>query len=128
MFIKTLRITLLLSFLTPVNSYAQKGDAVKGKRVWTKCRACHTLDEGGKNRIGPNLYGVINKAAGTVDGFKYSKPMAASGILWTNENMRKFLKSPRKFMKGTKMSFAGIRKDEQINDLMAYIAEKTGEN
>ena len=98
------------------------GDATKGKRVYMKCKACHSM-EPGKRMVGPSLAGIFGRTAGTTEGFKFSKVMAESGIVWDDANMAEFLKSPRKFMKGTKMTFPGIRKDDQIADLIAYLKE-----
>jgi len=99
-------------------------DVAKGEKVFKKCKACHTVDEGGKNKVGPNLFGVVGRAAGTVDGFKYSKAMmeaAGNGLVWDEANLDAFLKKPKKFMKKTKMSFGGVKKDDQRADLIEYL-------
>lgn len=96
------------------------GDAAKGKRVFNKCKTCHTLKEG-RRKIGPHLQCIIGKPAGTVEGFKYSKAMAASGLTWDKETLSKYLVKPKDLVKGTKMTFAGIRKPQQIEDVIAYI-------
>ncbi len=106
-------------------SAAQAGDAVAGKKVFKKCKACHTVDAGGKNKIGPNLHGVIGKAAAAVEGYKYSKAMKASGLTWTEENLTGFLTKPKKFLPKTKMSFGGLKKPQQIEDLIAYLKENS---
>ena len=106
-------------------SAAQAGDAAAGKKVFKKCKACHTIDAGGKNKIGPNLHAIIGKAAASSEGYKYSKAMSASGITWTEENLAEFFKKPKKFIPKTKMSFGGLKKDKQIEDLIAYLKENS---
>ncbi len=101
------------------------GDATKGEKVFKKCKACHTLKAGGKNKIGPNLNGVFGRKAGGAEGFKYSKAMMASGITWDDESMDKYLTKPRKFIPKNKMAFAGVKKKGQRDDLIAYLKEAT---
>lgn len=96
------------------------GDAVKGKKLAKKCTACHTLNEGGKNRLGPNLFNIIGNPAGDVKGYKYSKAMKSSGITWDQSTFLDFIAKPKKVVKGTKMSFAGFKKANQRTDLLAY--------
>lgn len=100
------------------------GDAKKGRRVFAKCKACHQVKEG-KNGAGPTLYQVFGATAGEVEGFKYSKAMAASDVVWTPETMAAFVANPAEFMPGTKMKFRGLKKDSDIENLIAYLAEKT---
>jgi len=97
------------------------GDPAKGEKLAKKkCGSCHTLDEGGANRLGPNLFGVLGRTAGTVEGFKFSKPMVASGLVWDGSSFTDFIEKPKKFMKGTKMGFRGLKKAAQRADLLAY--------
>lgn len=96
------------------------GDPIKGKKLAKKCQACHTLAEGGKNKLGPNLYGILNNPVGKVAGYKYSKAMASSDLVWDAGNFSDFVEKPKKFFKGTKMSFRGFKKQEQRDDLLAY--------
>ncbi len=96
------------------------GNIAKGKKIAKKCTACHTLNEGGKNRLGPNLFDILDKPAGAVKGYKYSKAMSASGIIWDGATFTEFVAKPKKVIKGTKMSFAGIKKATQRADLLAY--------
>lgn len=97
-------------------------DATKGARQWAKCRSCHTVEKGGANGTGPNLYGVIGRAVAGVAGAKYSGDLAALGGTWSYELMDAWLKSPKAVAKGTSMGFAGIRKDGARADLIAYLA------
>ncbi|MCB2102156.1 MAG: cytochrome c family protein [Rhodobacterales bacterium] len=100
---------------------AMAGDAAKGEKVFKKCAACHTIDAGGKNKVGPNLHGVIGRAAGTLDGFKYSKAMQDSGVTWSAETLDKYLTKPKDFIPKNKMAFAGLKKDKDREDVIAYI-------
>jgi len=96
-----------------------------GEKVFRQCKACHMVGDGAKNRVGPHLNGVMNRAAGMVDGFRYSsalKDMAADGLVWDEESLAAFLADPRGFMKGTKMGFAGLRSDEDIAAINAYLS------
>lgn len=95
-----------------------------GEQAFKKCKACHQVGEGAANKTGPALNGIVNAAAGSVDGFRYSKPMQAAaneGLVWTEEELAAFLAKPRSYMKGTKMSFAGFKKDEDIAAVIAYL-------
>ncbi len=95
-----------------------------GEKVFGKCKACHTVGEGGKNRSGPHLDGLIGRTMGSVDGFKYSKGFieaGEAGQVWTEEELAAFLAKPKEYMKGTKMSFAGLRSDDDITAITAYL-------
>jgi len=103
---------------------AHAGDAAKGEKVFKKCKACHTTEAGGKNKIGPNLSGIVGRAAGATDGFKYSKALMAKadeGLVWDEANLDAFLTKPKEFIEKTKMSFGGIKKDGQRADLIEYL-------
>ncbi|MFW8594321.1 c-type cytochrome [Cribrihabitans neustonicus] len=100
-----------------------------GERVFKKCAACHQVGENAKNRSGPHLNGVVGRAAGAVEGFRYSKALdeaAAGGLVWDHENLAAFLAKPRSFLKGTKMSFAGLKKDKDIEAITAYLEAQGG--
>ncbi|MEE9427638.1 MAG: c-type cytochrome [Paracoccaceae bacterium] len=96
------------------------GDAAKGEKVAKKCKACHTMDEGGKNGLGPNLYGILGRQAGGVEGFKYSGAMLDSEIIWDAATFNDFVLKPKSIVPGTKMSFKGVKKATQREDLLAY--------
>ncbi len=101
------------------------GDPDAGAKVFKRCMACHTIEEG-KNRVGPTLYGIIGHEAGAVEGYKYSKANQESGIVWTPEVISEYLENPRKYMPGTKMAFPGLKKPQQRVDVIAYIAANGG--
>ena len=99
--------------------------AAEGENVFKKCKACHQVGEDASNRVGPQLNGIVGRAAGTVDGFKYSSALeeaAAGGLVWDPESLAAFLEKPKDFMKGTKMSFAGLRKEDERANVIAYLA------
>lgn len=101
------------------------GDAANGEKVFRKCKACHAVEEG-KNKVGPSLYNIVDNAVGQVDGFKYSKAMAAygeGGAVWDAATLDAYLEAPRKAVKGTKMAFAGLRKAEDRADVIAYLMQ-----
>ena len=106
------------------------GDAEAGEKVFNKCKACHVVDEA-KNRVGPHLVGIINRPIASADGFKYSKAMeeyAADDAVWDVERLSAYLADPRGVVKGTKMAFPGLKKDEDIANVIAYMNEEAGES
>ena len=110
-------IGMILIILTV--SIANTADLVKGKKVFKKCVACHSLEEG-KNKIGPPLNNLLGRKAGSVKGYKYSKAMKNSSVVWNEESLDKFLTKPRKFIPKTKMSFRGIKKKSLRDDLISF--------
>ena len=96
------------------------GDAAKGEKAFAKCRACHSV-KAGENKVGPSLAGVVGRKAGTVEGYKYSDAMKNSGITWNDDTLEKYLKNPKEFIPGNKMVFPGIKKDDEIDDIVAYL-------
>ena len=101
------------------------GDAAHGEKVFKKCSACHMIASGGKNMIGPNLWGVIGRTAGSVSDYKYSKAMVAYGKEWTFEEMNSYLIKPQAYIKGTKMAFAGLRKEKDRASVILYMNSKS---
>ncbi len=108
----------------PFATLLAKASAEKGMGVAKKCSACHTFDKGGKNKIGPNLYGVVGSKLGATDGFAYSEALKAKGGTWDYDALDQFLANPKAFIDGTKMSFAGIKKDGQRADLVLYLRQQ----
>lgn len=96
-------------------------DAGKGERQFAKCKACHTVEKGGRNGTGPNLYGLIGRGVGAIDSFNYSGALSENTAVWTWELLDQWLTSPKNTFPGTSMAFAGIRKEEQRADLLAYL-------
>ncbi|MEX0316343.1 MAG: cytochrome c family protein [Ruegeria sp.] len=102
-----------------------EGDAEKGEKVFRKCKACHAVGEDAKNKVGPQLNGIIGAPAGQVEGFKYSSALteaAEGGLVWDEASLAEFLAKPKDFMKGTKMSFAGLKKESDQADVIAYLS------
>ncbi len=101
------------------------GDAAKGEMVFRKCKACHDVGPDAKAKVGPPLNGIIGRTAGTYEGFDYSDSMAkagADGLIWSAETISELLVKPKDFVPGTKMTFAGLRKEEERADVIAYLA------
>lgn len=112
-------IACLGAFAAPV---AASGDPTAGARVFNQCKACHQVGERARNRVGPVLNGVVGAAAGHVDGFRYSRALAESGLTWDEETLAAYLADPRGFIPGNRMVFRGLRSEEQIADVIAYLA------
>jgi cytochrome c len=115
---------LVLAAVGSAPAWAE-GDPEAGKTIFKKCATCHTLVEG-KKKIGPSLYGVIGRTAGTAEGFKYSKAMKAygeSGVVWAAETLDPYLVAPRKVVKGTKMSFPGLKDQADRANVIAYLEQ-----
>lgn len=96
----------------------------QGEKTFKKCKACHQVGDGAKNKTGPVLNGIVGSAAGAVDGFKYSSALseaASGGLVWTEEELAAFLAKPKSYLKGTKMSFAGLKKDSDIEAVLEYL-------
>jgi cytochrome c len=99
-------------------------DAAAGQRVFAQCRACHTVDNGGRNGVGPNLFGIYGAPAAKREGFRYSANMqelAQGGLIWTTENLNIYLRNPKDLVPRGSMAFAGVRNDEQRANLIAYL-------
>ena len=101
------------------------GDIATGEKVFKKCAACHSILKGGKNNIGPALYNVVGRDVGAVDDYKYSKALAAYGKAWTFEELNGYLLKPAKWIKGTKMAFAGLRKEKDRASVILYLNQNS---
>ena len=99
-------------------------DASKGEAVFKRCRACHAIGPGAKNKAGPVLTGVVGRKAGSVPGFNYSEAMkeaGSKGIVWTEDNLSKYLETPDRFVPNNVMAFPGIKNDAERKDLIAFL-------
>ena len=104
----------------------KSADYDRGRRTFKLCQSCHTVAEGAPNLVGPNLYGMFGRGIGAVEGFSYSQAIQDSDIVWTPEILAEWLESPRNFLPGNRMSFAGVRKAEDRTAVIAYIMSETG--
>jgi cytochrome c len=112
---------LALAGLASGQAMAQ--DAEAGEKVFAKCRACHQVGETAKNGVGPKLNGLIGRAAGSVEGYNYSEANKGSGLTWDEATFREYIKNPRTKVPGTKMIFAGITNEKDIDNLVAYLKQ-----
>ena len=117
---KTILALTLVAGL-PVAAQAQDADA--GKSVFNVCKACHGVGEGAKNQVGPVLNGVIGRKAGTAEGFNYSEPMKASGLTWDEATIAGYLADPKGKVPGNKMVFAGLKDEQKVKDLVAFLKQ-----
>lgn len=106
---------------TTVSSQAQ--DAAAGEKVFAQCRACHQIGPTAKNAVGPAQNGLIGRAAGTYPGYSYSNANKNSGLTWDEATFREYIRSPKDKVPGTKMAFAGIKNEQQITDLIAFLKQ-----
>jgi cytochrome c len=111
--------------LVPAGAFAQEGDAAAGATVFTKCGICHVADKD-QNKVGPSLNGVFGRTAGTHPSFAYSPAMVAAGkagLVWSPDTLRDYLHDPKAKVKGTKMTFVGLKDDTEITNLIAYLKQ-----
>jgi cytochrome c len=101
------------------------GDLTVGEKVFKKCAACHSIVKGGKNNIGPALYNVVGRQTGVVNDYKYSKALSSYGKQWTFEELNGYLIKPAKWIKGTKMAFAGLRKEKDRASVILYLNQNS---
>ncbi|MFN4143288.1 c-type cytochrome [Aestuariivirga sp.] len=119
---KTAILAAAAAVLLAVPAHAE-GDAAKGEKVFAKCKACHEVEKG-VNKVGPTLKGVAGRAAGSVPDFKYSEAMLAKGgegLVWDDANLGAYLADPKGFIPKNKMAFAGLKKPEEVADVIAYL-------
>jgi cytochrome c len=119
---------LTFSFLVAVTSFAaasgaQAQDAAAGETSFKKCLACHSIGDGAKNKVGPQLNGIDGRKSGTAEGYSYSDANKSSGITWGKDVFLEYITDPKAKIPGTKMVFPGIKNEKERNDLWAYIAQ-----
>lgn len=119
--------TVLMALIVAagVSNAQAEGDAAAGEKVFKKCAACHVVDSD-KKKVGPSLQNVIGRTAGTMEGFKYSKSVVEAGeggLVWSAETIGEYLKDPKGYIKGNKMSFAGLKKDDDVANVIAYLQQ-----
>jgi cytochrome c len=121
------RLTLALATalaIAPFAAHAQDGDAAAGARVFNQCRACHVIENNGRNGVGPNLHGIIGRRAASIESFRYSanmRTLGGNGHVWTEENLRAYLANPKEVAPQGSMAFPGLRNPTQLNDVIAYL-------
>lgn len=114
------------SLLSSATAMAQSGNAARGERLFNQqCKACHTVEQGGASTVGPNLHGLIGRKAGSGAAVSYSAAMTKSGIVWDDKALADYLKDPKGRVPGTKMVFAGLKRQEQVDDVIAYLRKAT---
>jgi cytochrome c len=121
--VPTLRFAFAALALVAATAQGRAQDAAAGERVFAQCRACHQVGENAKNAVGPVLNGLFGRKAGTVEGYSYSAANKNSGITWDEATFREYIKDPRGKVPGTKMIFAGIKDEQRINDLIAFLKQ-----
>lgn len=103
-----------------VQTAVAEGDTSAGQKVFKRCAACHAVEDG-KNKVGPTMFGVVGRQAGSLEDYKYSDAMQDVGYSWDEEQLAGFLAAPRKHLPGTKMAFSGLKREGQIIDLIEYL-------
>ncbi|HVZ69287.1 MAG TPA: cytochrome c family protein [Rhizomicrobium sp.] len=118
---KTLATLLLAAgLLAPIAAQAD-GNAAQGKSYFARCAICHSDTKGAPNKIGPNLFGVVGRKAGSMPNFFYSGAMKRSGITWTEEKLEAYINKPQAVVPGNRMAFAGVTSHQQVEDIVAYL-------
>jgi cytochrome c2 len=128
-FLAGLSLAVVLGAAWPTPSRAQDDEAAAGEKVFKRCGACHAIGEGAKNKVGPELNGIIGRTAGTAEGFTYSDAMTeagAAGLVWNADTLAEYLANPKAKVPGTKMTFAGLKKPEEITAVIAYLTQAGG--
>ena len=107
------------------SSNADAADAKEGKKVFRKCVACHSITKGARHKIGPNLFGIVGRPSGKAPKYTYSKAIRSANLIWDEVTLNDFIRKPKKLIKKTKMSFSGIRNDNQRANLIEYLKTLT---
>jgi len=111
--------------IVDIKALLAMGNLDDAKKVWKKCSACHSIKKGGKNKIGPALYNILGRNVADLDNYKYSKALMAYGKTWTFEEMNGFLKKPQAYIKGTKMAFAGLKKEKDRASILLFMNQNS---
>lgn len=119
---RTAALCSLLVLLLPVKP-AAAASAAAGQAVFNRCKICHTIEPGGRSVVGPNLHGIFGRKAGSLPNFAYSPAMKQSGVVWDDDTLTKYLHDPKQFLPGDRMAFPGIKDEDQLADLLAYLHE-----
>ena len=109
--------------LCAATSASRAQDAAAGEKVFAQCKICHQIGETAKNSVGPNLNGIVGRTAGSVAGYAYSDANKKSGITWDEATLKEYIADPKAKVPGTKMSFAGLKDQQKVNDLVAYLKQ-----
>jgi cytochrome c len=116
----------LVLCMAPLTAMAQSGNATRGERVFNQqCKACHTVEKGGASPTGPNLHGMFGRKAGATEGYDSSDAIKGSGIVWDDATLAEYLKDPKGRVPETKMVYAGLKQQAQLNDVIAYLKKAT---
>lgn len=118
----TVGIIVAGAFMVFAQSALAAGDVENGKKVYKKCAACHSLEEG-KKKVGPTLYGVFGRTSGQLEGFKFSKALVAAEIVWDETTIDAYIADPKGYIPKNRMAFAGLKKEQDRADVIAYIKE-----
>lgn len=116
-----------LAILASLGGDYVDADLVNGARQFRRCQSCHTLNEGGRHTVGPNLHGVMGRAAADADRFSFSSQLSEAGLIWDLETLDAWIENPRALVPGNRMSFVGLRDAEDRRDVIAYLAVETAE-
>ena len=121
----TLAGALTVALVLAAGTALAEGDAARGERLFNQqCKACHTLEQGGHNLVGPNLHGLFGREAGSAD-YQYSDAMKKSGIIWDEKTLAEYLKDPKAKVPSTKMTYIGLRQEQQQEDMIAFLKKAT---
>ena len=118
-----LRALVISAATAAASSAALAQDVAAGKSSFNKCLACHAIGENAKNKVGPELNGLDGRKSGTAEGYSYTDANKNSGITWNEATFKEYIKDPKAKIPGTKMAFAGIKKESEINDLWAFVSQ-----
>jgi cytochrome c len=117
------RVVVTAAFIVASTAASLAQDVEKGANVFKKCLPCHSIGAGAANKVGPELNGLDGRHSGTVAGFNYSDANKNSGVVWSEATFKEYIKDPKAKIPGTKMMFAGVKNEEEINDLWAYVKQ-----